>query len=172
MIIKTEYQDNSLLVYQGPVTVNLVSFLGNYIRSFLNHETKVLQRIFRIFIELTQNVSYYSAETRQVKNGVYCGAGWFSLQEFSDHYKITTGNHILVEHGSKLIIYCNEINSLNEEQLRKLKRDTRSQAMVRDVGAHIGLIQTSIISGNKLEYHILPESDSYSFFIISTKVDK
>ena len=171
-VIKEEYQQNCLLTYQGPITVNLVSFLGNYIKSFINYDTKVLVKLFKIYIELTQNVSYYSAETKEVKNGVNCGVGWFTLQEYDDSYRITTGNRILKTDAQKLIQYCNEINVLKEDELRDLKRKTRAQAMVRDVGAHIGLIQTSLTSGNKLDFSIEPINRTQSFFIISTKVIK
>ncbi|MBN2762093.1 MAG: SiaB family protein kinase, partial [Bacteroidales bacterium] len=163
-IIKEEYQQNCLLTYQGPITVNLVSFLGNYIKSFIEYDTKVLVRLFKIYIELTQNVSYYSSEKQQVKNGVNCGVGWFTIQESDDSFRITTGNRILKSDGKKLTQYCNEINQLNEEELRDLKRKTRAQAMVRDVGAHIGLIQTSLTSGSQLDFKIDPVDRLHSFF--------
>jgi len=172
LLIKEEYQKNCLLTYQGPITVNLVSFLGNYIKSFIDYDTKVLVKLFKIYIELTQNVSYYSAETKEVKNGVNCGVGWFTVQEFDDSFRITTGNRILKTDAQKLTQYCNEINVLNEEELRELKRKTRAQAMVRDVGAHIGLIQTSLTSGSKLDFSIDPVNRSQSFFTISTQVIK
>jgi hypothetical protein len=172
MIIKKDYQVNSLLLYQGVLTVNLISILGNYIRSFLNHDPKVLQRIFKIFIELAQNVSYYSAEMIDVRGGVPCGTGWVSVQELQDHYLVTTANVIKPEDGPKLISYCREINSKNAEELRLLKRNTRSQAMERETGAHIGLIQTSILSGNHLEFDVSPGDDSRPVFTISTRVNK
>jgi hypothetical protein len=171
-MIKEEYQKNCLLTFEGPITVNLVSFLGNYIKSFINYDTKVLVRLFKIYIELTQNVSYYSAEIKQVKNGVNCGVGWFTLQEFDDLFKITTCNRIHSSDADKLISYCNEINMLNEEELRELKRKTRAQAMVRDIGAHIGLIQTSLTSGNKLDFSIEPINKAQAIFTISAKVNK
>jgi len=171
-MIREEYQQNCLISYQGPITVHLISFIGNYIKSLINYDVKIMVKLFKIFIELTQNVSYYSAESKQVKDGINCGVGWFSVQEFENSLKITTGNKILKTDAPKLINYCNEINSLNEEELRELKRKTRAQAMVRDVGAHIGLIQTSLVSGNKLNIKIDPISNIHSFFTISTEVTK
>lgn len=123
-------------------------------------------------MELTQNVSYYSAEIVSVKSGVSCGSGWVSVQDFDDYMKVTTGNRIFVEHGPKLMTYCNEINAYDNEQLRKLKRDIRSQALERDTGAQIGLIQTSIISGNKLDFKITSESENEHYFIISAITSK
>jgi hypothetical protein len=172
LIIKEVHQQNCLLTYQGPITVNLVSFLGNYIKSFIDYDNKVLVRLFKIYIELTQNVSYYSAETMQVKNGVNCGVGWFTLQEFEDTFRITTGNRIMKNDAEKLTGYCEEINRLKEDELRELKRKTRAQAMVRDVGAHIGLIQTSLTSGCKLDFSIETLNKVHSFFTISTLVFK
>ncbi|MBN2814372.1 MAG: SiaB family protein kinase [Bacteroidales bacterium] len=172
MMIAKEYQDNSLMIYKGAFTVNLISILGNQIRLLPEIDFKLVQKIFRIFMELTQNVSYYSAEVVEVKSGVACGNGWVSIQEFPDYFQITTGNRIRHEHGPKLISYCKEINSFNETQLRKLKRDIRSQALERDTGAQIGLIQTSIISGNKLDFKILSDESDFDFFIISTRTSK
>lgn len=159
-------------MFQGTLTVNLISILGNHLRLLLNHDFKGLQKVFKIFIELAQNVSYYSADTFEVNTGLFCGAGWVSVQDSKDHYRITTGNLIRTQDGPVLTRYCEEINSLSEEDLRKLKREIRSEAMVRDTGAHIGLIQTSILSGNKLDFSIISESDENQVFILATKINK
>jgi hypothetical protein len=172
MIIEKENQENSLMIYKGAFTVNLISILGNQIRLLPEIDFRIVQKLFRIFMELTQNVSYYSAEVVNIKSGVNCGSGWVTVQNFDDYMRVTTGNRIKSEHGPKLISYCNEINSFDEVQLRKLKRDIRSQALERDTGAQIGLIQTSIVSGNKLDYKIVPEDSENGFFIISTKTSK
>jgi hypothetical protein len=172
MIIKKEYQENSLLIYQGALTVNLISILGNHLRLLLNHDFKALQKIFKIFIELTQNVSYYSAEMIEVNSNVNCGTGWVSVQETEAHFCVTTGNVIKPEHGSTLIRYCQEINALGEDELRKMKRDIRSEAMVRETGAHIGLIQTSILSGNKLDFSVTEESGFKHVFTLTARINK
>jgi hypothetical protein len=170
--IAKEYQENSLLVYKGAFTVNLISILGNQIRLLPEIDFKTAQKLFKIFMELTQNVSYYSAEVVNVKSGVTCGAGWVTLQQLGDHFKVSTGNMIKQEHGPKLIEYCKEINSFDEGQLRKLKREIRSQALERDTGAQIGLIQTSIISGKKLSFEILQEDQKDYMFIITAETSK
>jgi hypothetical protein len=172
MKITDEYQENALLLYKGAFTVNLISTLGNQIKLLPEIDFRVVQKLFRIFMELTQNVSYYSAESVHIKSGVSCGSGWVSLQNMEDYFQITTGNRINKEHSEKLIRYCTEINSFNETELKTLKRDIRSQALERDTGAQIGLIQTSIISGHKLDYKILPDLSDKEFFIISTRTSK
>lgn len=172
MFIPKEYQEKSLLIYQGVFTVNLISILGNHLRVFPDHDPLILQRIFRIFIELAQNVSYYSAEHIEIKSGVFCGTGWISLQELGNDYRITTGNPIKSEHGDKLERYCKEINTMDEEALRTLKRKTRAQAMIRDTNAQIGLIQTGLISGNRLDFLISDHEPDMKFFQISATIHK
>ena len=172
MNIAIENQKNSLMIYKGAFTVNLISILGNQIKLLPEIDLRIVQKLFRIFMELTQNVSYYSAEVVNVKSGVSCGNGWVTIQDFEDYMRVTTGNRIKPEHHEQLIKYCNEINSYDNLQLRKLKRDIRSQALERDTGAQIGLIQTSIISMNKLDFQIISDQAENDFFIISTKTSK
>ena len=172
MNIASENQENSLLIYKGAFTVNLISILGNQIRLLPEIDFRIVQKLFRIFMELTQNVSYYSAEMVNVKSGVSCGSGWVTIQNFDDYLRVTTGNLIKPEHGPKLISYCNQINSYDNTQLRKLKRDIRSEALERDTGAQVGLIQTSIVSGNKLDFKIITHLAENDFFVISTKTSK
>jgi hypothetical protein len=172
MGIDTEFQQNSLIYFQGPITVNFISFTANYLQSLLFSEKKLLQEIFRVFVELTQNISYYSDQTWEDKNGIRSGTGWFSVQDLQDRYMITTGNRIKISDGPKLEEYCKEINSLSVEERRKLKRDVRARAMLKDVNAHVGLIQISIISGSNLDYKITAVDKDHSFFTISASIVK
>lgn len=172
MMFKEDYDNESLISFKGPLTVGLLSFLGNSLRKVIKVEHALERKIFRIFIELTQNVSYYSAEFVEVEKGISSGIGWFVIKELKDHYTVTTGNLIIREDGFKLIRNCDEINSLNERELRELKRRTRSQAIERDVGAHIGLIQISLVSGNQLNYKVKELDGVHSYFTISARIDK
>ena len=172
MNIDKKYQDHALLFFLGPVTVNLISYFGNYLQSFLPPDHKLFQQIFRVFVELTQNVSYYSAEKIKGKNNIDCGKGWFSIQNFSDCYKLSTGNLIKPEDGITLTDYCKEINSLPEEELRTLKREVRAKAFTEDVNARVGLMQICIVSNQKLEFEITEIDPSHSCFIISATICK
>jgi hypothetical protein len=138
-------------------------------------DQKVITRIFKVFIELVQNVSNYSAQVNdklfdehQQRNGI----GWFSIDESEHFYKISTGNLISKEHGPVLLKNCDQINSLNNDELRNLKRQTRKLANVKDIGAHIGLIHTGLITNNPLEIDVSPVDEDHSFFKITAQVSK
>jgi hypothetical protein len=171
-MFKVGYDSESIVSFKGPLTVGLLSYIGNSLSGVLKVGHALEKRIFRIFIELTQNVSYYSAEVVEVEKGIKSGVGWFVIKESNNHFNVTTGNLIIRSDGFKLIRNCDEINALNEKELRDLKRRTRSQAIERDVGAHIGLIQTSLLSGSKLNYKITELDKEHSFFTISVDVEK
>ena len=172
MIIDKEYQENAMLLFQGPISVNFISYMGNYLQSLLPQDTAKLQQIFRVFVELTQNVSYYSEAISGDKNSINSGIGWFSFQDLDTRYRLTTGNLIKKEDEIKLTNYCNEINAMTVEGLRKLKREVRSQAFKREVNAQVGIIQIGITSANKIDAHVNKINDQHSFFIISAYLEK
>lgn len=166
------YQEEKVLSFHGPLTISLLSFAGNYLKLIINTDQVLVSRLYKTFIELTQNVSYYSAEVKEIDKGIKSGIGWFLLNEYSKHFIFTTGNLIKKEDGYKLKRNCDEINSLNEEELRKLKRKTRGEAKIRDIGAHIGLIQTGLLSGHPLDFKISEVNSKHSYFTISVRLDK
>lgn len=166
---------NNIMAYHGPISLDLTSFVGTYLRNAVIADPKDIKRIFKVFVELVQNVSNYSAQVndrirdeQQRNNGI----GWFSIDEKDNVFKISTGNLITSQHGPILEANCNEINKLNENELRELKRKTRKLANIRDVGAHIGLIHTGIITKNKISVEISQVDEVHSFFKITALVNR
>ena len=166
-----ELKDN-LLCYHGPINIDLVSFMSNYIRHHLAASGAVISKIYKVLIELMQNVSYYSAHQFNNQRSFGSGVGFFRIDDGQTYYSISTGNLILAEHGPILLRNIQEINKLTDDELRDLKRKTRSQASIRDIGAHIGLIQTGLITGNEIELKLEPFDNKHSFFTLTTKVNK
>ncbi len=171
-MIHIEYPEENIICYHGPINIDLVSFASNYIKKYIVADASVVGKIYKVFIELAQNVSYYSARQYSKLRAFGSGIGWLRVDEKEDHFAISTGNVIQKEHGPILEKHCTEINSLCEDELRELKRVTRSQAGIRDIGAHIGLIQMGLITGNPLNLNIESQSENHSFFTITTKVNK
>jgi hypothetical protein len=165
---------HNILSYHGPLNIDFISFSANYIRDMIQADPRITKKIFKVFIELVQNVSYYSAQVREneKKPDSRRGIGWYYIDELEDHYLLSTGNLISKSHGPILEKNCREINSLNESELRDLKRKTRSQADIKDIGAHIGLIHTGLMSDAPLDIKITPIDDEHSFFRIKVIIEK
>jgi hypothetical protein len=163
---------STVICYKGPINIDLVSFISNYLKQHINANNVVVSRIYKVLIELIQNVSYYSVDQFSNRRSFGTGIGWFRVEENENWFSVSTGNRILKEHGPVLVRNSHEINSLKEDDLRALKRKTRGQASQRDIGAHIGLIQTGLLSGNTLDLTVDPIDDKYSYYTITAKINK
>lgn len=171
-MLNPEQLNNSIICYHGPINIDLVSFISNYLKQHIKANSIVIGRIYKVLIELVQNVSYYSADQFSNVRSFGSGIGFFKVDEKDDCFTISTGNKILTEHAPVLVKNGVEINALSEEDLRDLKRKTRSQANIRDIGAHIGLIQTGLLTGNQILLEVEPLDELYSFFTITAQVNK
>ena len=171
MFNKTTYPNN-IIAFHGPINLDLVSTMANYLKLLIPSDLSTKQKVFRIFIELVQNVSFYSANMYEIEGERRVGTGWLSVDEDNQYYHIKTGNMIVNEHLPILEQNCEEINHMNVEELRELKRQTRKKACIKDIGAHIGLIHTGILSGNVIAIETEKINNTYSFFTIQAKVDK
>lgn len=171
-MFQVNHSDGNIISYHGPIDIDLVSFASNYAKKHIVADAITIGKIYKVFIELAQNVSYYSAKQYDNFRSFGTGVGWFRIDEIEDYFEISTGNLIHKDHGPILKKNCKEINSLCEEDLRELKRITRSQAGKRDIGAHIGLIQMGLITGNPLVMNIESHDNDHSLFTITAKVNK
>ncbi len=172
MLEYTNKSKDNFLYYRGPFSIEMISFMANFIRDLLDAEDLIKKRLFKAFIELTQNVSYYSAEVKKKPEELEPrgGVGIVSIDKIAGGYSVSTCNLIESIHAPILEKNCNEINELNETELRELKRTTRAQAAIKDIGAHIGLIHTALLSGSKLEINFEPVDDLHSLFTIKVNL--
>ena len=164
-------QDHKLvLTYKGPFLEEILSKLSDIVRDTFTEDVVMSRKLLSVFIELAQNVYYYSAETVKMGMKEY-GIGSVCVSKEEDHYEFSTGNFVPVHLVGELKKSCDLINSLNRDDLRKLKRDTRSmEADVSSRGAGIGLIQIALTAGEPIEYEAIPHDENCSFFFIITKI--
>ena len=55
-------QENIILSYKGPITAMLIAELSRDIRKEIRSNKKASKKVFSVFMELAQNVLYYSSE--------------------------------------------------------------------------------------------------------------
>ena len=163
---------NVMISYKGPFDRYTLVALSNNIKDILYKDPVASKKVRKIFIELTQNISFYSEETSSLGNTYECGVGSFIFGESGNSYNFTTGNVIKKEDGKILTDRCNTINSLDRENLRQHKREQRKLCNSTKVGANIGLIQAALVSGNKLNTEVKPINNNLSFYSISVIFDK
>ena len=161
-----------IVSYKGPFDKNALNLIGNYIRSIISMNPRASKKVFKVFIELAQNISQYSAEKNVIGDYVGAGVGSLVIVDFQDYLQVVTGNLIKNENITPVIDKSELINTLDKEGLRKLKREHLMQNDHKRTGADIGLIQLAITSDNPLDIEISPIDKKCSFFTIRVKINK
>jgi hypothetical protein len=163
---------NILVAYKGPITHLVLGEISQTVRQYLTTSPQINRKLFSIFIELAQNISYYSIERNYIGNEQYGpGIGTVIIKEAEEYYTIISGNIIGNEDAAKILLKSQTINSLDREQLREYKRSMRGNGDSLQKG-NIGLIQIALTSHNKLDVQITPINDKHSFFSLAIKVFK
>ena len=167
------FNDTGIIVsYKGPVTARILSEISREIRSVFSHDKVIKRKIVSIFIELAQNVSFYSIEFNRFGTNTD-RVGTIVLLEEDDKYILTTGNLVPSEDVDELKKQCEIVNSLNHEELRSYKREQRDlPPNEKSKGAGIGIIQAALLSNNRLEVETREVNEEVSFFAISVSVEK
>jgi hypothetical protein len=167
-------EDKVILFYKGPFKESVLSELSNDIKSKLGSNPVCCQKVFSIFMELAQNVSYYSEEKAIGDvSGSGIGIGTFIINEKEEEYIVSSGNLISKEWAKEITEKSKLINSLPKEDLRKLKREMRNLPKREGhSGANIGIIDVALKSGNPISIEITPVDSKTSYYVLSTSVSK
>jgi len=163
---------NVHISYTGVFDGQILSVIAKNIEYSLSQDPIVNKKMFKVFLELAQNISYYSDEKLAVNKHEESGVGTITIQEFKNHFVFATGNIISKVDTEKIERKCKKINSLTREDLRKFKREQRKLPAGAKGGGNIGLIQVALTSENPIDYKLIPLEDGKHFYIIATKVDK
>jgi len=163
---------NVVMSYNGPFDSQVLSMFGQNIQHSISENQKLNKTIFKVFIELAQNVSYYSEEKEDTKKGEEVGIGTFVIQSFDDYYLFILGNPINEKHKDILSDKCTKINSYNREELRAYKRELRNLPQGERGTGNIGLVQAALLSRNSLDVTFIDINEDQSFYIIAVKINK
>ena len=162
----------TILSYRGPFYIELISVFGTNIRNFNDAYSNARRKLFKIFIELSQNVSNYSEDFHMVNNVQRIGVGELFLKELDTSYSFTTTNQVKKTDADILAERCEIVNASDQMKLRELKREQRLNSPGEKFGARIGLIQAVMLSKNRLEYKIDKINENFSYFSLTVKIDK
>ncbi len=164
--------DNRLIAIRGPLDEDKLSVFNQYIDLIRIKFPQIGLKIFKIFIELSQNVIAYSAKYEKNEENKSIGCGLLLICEYDTNFIFVTGNTIYNSDKQKLFEKCEHINSLNRDNLREYKRTQRKLPQSKAGNGNIGLIQTALISSNDLAFEIVPIDEKHSYFFIEAKLDK
>jgi hypothetical protein len=161
-----------ILSYKGPLTDVILAEIGKDIRSKFTENPTVKRKMFAVFMELAQNILYYSAD-KLIFNSKEDGVGIILLCQTDATYTFSFANVVQSEHLPQIQDKIDQINTMNRDELRELKRQQRNQPPEgTSKGAGIGLIQAAILSGNQFDIKIRKIDDERSFLTLSVSINK
>jgi hypothetical protein len=158
-----------LLSYKGPVTDIILAEISLEIQKKIKENPRIFRKLHAIFIELAQNILYYSNEHNHFRKQEKVGCIIIARSE--DYYHLETGNLANTISIKLLRERCKVINDMDAKSLRMYKRHMRKLSLMAGArGAGIGLIQSALLSENPLEMRSRKIDDDYTFFTLSVKI--
>jgi len=160
-------------MFEGVYDKDIISLFSKKLTTLTKFYPRAQKRLFTVFIELAQNVAYYSDLRIKVGDDKETGVGGLIIGETPDSFYFIIGNKIQDKPLDVLYKKCEIINSLDREELREFKRQQRNLITGTNGGAHIGLILVSLTTKRPLnvKVHKLEETNEH-FFTILVEVDK
>ncbi|MBL7112414.1 MAG: hypothetical protein ISS19_10800 [Bacteroidales bacterium] len=163
------------LVYEGKVTHQITKAFIALAEAQLEEKeetAKVQRTVFHVMVECLQNISRH-ADEYESGDYMYSGRGIFMVSNTTDSYWITTGNAVTNDKIEGLKKMINEVNDLSNDDLKELyMKQMREGRLSSKGGAGLGFIDIRRKTGEKLDYHFLPISDTISFFLLTTVIPR
>ncbi len=163
---------NVIISYKGPITPVVMAEISQDIQDKLAANPKASRKVFSIFIELVQNILFYSVEKIQYA-GRTESVGMLQIIDMDNYYIFTCGNTVKKTETAVLQNSCHTINTLDKKELRKLKRHQRIQPQgAHSKGAGFGLVQVAILANNPLDIHVYEIDSEHSFYTLAVNINK
>jgi len=159
--------------YSGAFDGAVLSAFAKKVESDLSADPKLNKKIFKIFVELAQNIALYSSDkviTDDKTN--FNGFGIFIIREYVDKFQLISGNMAFKEDAKIASEKCVKINNLSRDELRDYKRELRKRPVGQKGGGNIGLVQIVLTANNYIENEIIEVDNHHSFLIFSVEINK
>lgn len=173
--------DNKItLIYEGEVTQEITKAFTSMTEKNLEkveENGKIKKKVYHVMVECLQNISKHADDdTQTASDSLQEGltkTGIFLIGNDQNQYFITSGNGISNENIPALKSLIDNINSLNQDELKQLhKEKIRETAISNKGGAGLGFIDIARKTGNPLEYHFEPIDENNSFFLLKTIISR
>ncbi len=164
-----------VFAFNGVLSQDLIVSLGETVRGELAYHSRIqlVNRVFAVFIEMTQNILHYSLEKYKVSDKHSYGIGNIVLLRNKGHYEIISTNKVNAEQMEYLTEKCRLVNRMTQEELKQLyiiRRRLKTEEGSK--GAGLGLIDIVRKAVAPLEFDFLPiDSDNYQF-VLKAKVSE
>lgn len=163
-----------ILAFEGGFTQSLTKNILALTEQRMNQLEKdqpIKKRVFNVMVECLQNICKHADEAEKPND--WMNDGIFVIGKDEDGYFLVSGNFIKSDEVPTLEAKIKYVNSLEKEDLARLyKTKLQSTQLSEKSGAGLGLIDIARKSGKKLDYEFLKVDQKFSFYILTTKIEK
>ena len=170
---------NIVLDFRGVISQEMLVGMAELVRNKSYQEfgkANIVKRIFSVFIEMAQNIAFYSAEKVPLDDrfeGVGAGIIMVTENDKDKGYTITSGNLVEQIAIPGVIEHCEKINRMDKESLKQFyKKQIKSPRKKGKRGAGIGLIDIVRKTGNPIRYKVSPVDGRNSFIVLSVRIQE
>lgn len=165
-----------LMSFKGAFAQPIIVEIGQTLRSkiaaqpveSITERTLLMKKIFAVFVELAQNVMFYSAEQELDEYGKECGVGILVISENAETYCVSSGNQIASADGERLSTLCEAVRALSKEELKdRYTEQRRLPRGIKSNGAGLGFLDIARRADLPLEYAITPLPGDRALFMLS-----
>jgi len=169
-------ENDIILSFEGKMSQEVLVALVETLKERLSVRTtdttqQMTRKIYSVFVELAQNIQNHSAEQVLIQQQKI-GIGIIVIREDEHKFMITSGNKLSNAAAEKLQAYCDLINALDEESLKKLYKEKLRYARQQQSGGGIGLIDIIRKSGYPIGYAVQTIDENSQFFTLSVSLSK
>jgi hypothetical protein len=169
-----------LMSFKGAFAQPIIVEIGQTLRSkiaaqpieSITERTLVMKKIFAIFVELAQNVMFYSAEQELDEYGKECGVGILVISENADTYCVSSGNQIALADEESICARCEALRTLSKDELKERYAEQRRLPRGGSKGAGLGFLDIARRADLPLEYAVTPLSGDRALFMLSAYIAK
>jgi len=167
-------EERVLLAYFGVFNDNITDLLIGLSEDYLQKQDmlkKLSRRTSFLIAESFQNVVRHSIEKKETVPDTESRRDYFQISMLQDRIAISSANVIKNTDAEILDKYIDKINSLSDDELKELKRNTLLNAeMSEKGGAGLGIIEMVRRSGLPLKKEFIPLKQGFSLIVLSLEL--
>jgi hypothetical protein len=163
-----------LLSYKGRLSFNLVQMFIDQIEKTLEQDDVKLpskKKVFNVLVEVFQNLTHHIDHTNnpEITEDFKKASLKVWLEDGKCH--IATGNFIQNINEAKLAAWLGKINSLDNDGVRQLYKETlNNNTFSEKGGGGLGFLDIARKTGTKLIYKFEKIDENFSYFNFETNI--
>ncbi len=171
--LKNLMADFMTISYSGAFDGNVLAAFAKRVENNISSNPKINKKIFKIFVELAQNIAMYSSDkVISDDKSTFNGFGIFIIREYPEKFQLIAGNMAFKEDADIALEKCRTINEMDREALREYKRKLRKQPAGYKGGGNIGLVQVVLTANSKIDYWSKNIDEKHTFIALSVYISK